>query len=195
MAEIDDKQEHFEWLVKSRTRNQNSALHLRRIFKVFPKRFGTKELSPAAQELTSVTFSLWRAAFLSDKTGGRSVVFSHACTFLDKIIEDNAISYVQDKKSNEWTFNYYTKAARFSLEYLHKRYPGLTQAYKVSATRRPKERWEYCQELLESSIHAFEDLFEKEQEIKAASVLRRKRKASKTKNRATVRKMQLTEKK
>ena len=75
--------------------------------------------------------------------------------FLETIIRDNAIGYLQDKKCQEWTFNFYTRNARHTLEHLFKLRPDLVQEYK-NATRKPKERWEYCQELLDVALTKFE---------------------------------------
>jgi hypothetical protein len=188
------KQKHLEWLVESRSRNQRCAVQLRRVLRTFDKQWETKVLSAAAQELTSVSFSLWRAAFLADKEGGRSEVLRHGAEFLDKVIEDNAISYANDKAAREWTFNYYTRSARFSLEYLHKRWPEFANDYEVKV-RTPKKRWEYCQSLLEIAVRNFEKDFNE----KAESKIMRKREAAensnkrqtKRRNRKLVRKMQL----
>jgi len=115
----------------------------------------TRRWARAAQDLLAVSFSLWRAAFLADKTAKRTAVFSHATEFLEKIIEDNAISYVQDRKCNEWTFNYYTRNARASLEMLNKYWPNEVPSY-VGRKRTPVERWDYCQELLNKAVKGFE---------------------------------------
>src|SRR6266436_4940320 len=103
------KLEHLEWAVESRARNQRCAVRLLRLFMEYEEQWKTQRWARAAQDLLSVSFSLWRAAFLADKTAKRAAVFSHATDFLEKIIEDNAISYLQDRKCNEWTFNYYTR--------------------------------------------------------------------------------------
>src|SRR5689334_2535774 len=92
-----DRTEHFQWLVDSRNRNQTCSLRLRLLLKDHEKRWKTKQLSMGAQELISVCFSLWRAVFLSEKTGKRSAVFDDGLKFLERIIEDNAIAYAQDK--------------------------------------------------------------------------------------------------
>jgi len=99
---------------------------------------------------------------LSRKSGKRSEVFAHGRAFFIKIIEDNAISYVQDKNSPEWTFNYYTKNARSSLTLLNK-YWDEDPGYK-EMTRPARERWNYCQELLDTIIN-----FEKTLVTKAAA--------------------------
>jgi hypothetical protein len=92
---------------------------------------------------------------LADKSGQRAEVFSDAKDFLEKIIEDNAISYPQDRKCKEWTFNYYIRNARASLDLLAKHWPEQVPAYEGS-TLTPTKRWEYCQKLLEEAVTGFE---------------------------------------
>lgn len=154
MTEEADRTEHFQWLVNSRHRNQTCSLQLRLLLKDYEKKWKTKKLSVAAQELVSVSFSLWRAVFLAEKTGKRSAVFDDGLKFLERVIEDNAIAYIQDKQMREWSFNYYTKSARYALEYLHRLWPDVSPEYE-KVNRKPKERWEYCQGLLEIAIQGF----------------------------------------
>jgi len=165
---MNEKLEHLRWAVESRAKNQTCALRLLTIFRQHEARWKTKKWSGAAQDLLSVSFSLWRAAFLADKTGRRAEVFADATEFLEYVIEDNAISYPQDKRSREWTFNYYTKNARAALETLHRVWPGLSPKYVVKM-RAPLERWEYCQELLENSVAAFENRMLKEDATRGAT--------------------------
>jgi hypothetical protein len=146
---------HLEWAVKSRARNLSSALRLLRLFEEHEKKWKTKTVSRAAQELIAVVFSLWRAAFLADKTSKREAVFAHGKAFLKRMIEDNAISYLQDKSSREWTFNYYTRNARYSLQFLAQKWTGIVPAFQ-DKKRTPTERWDYCQDVLDEALTNFE---------------------------------------
>jgi hypothetical protein len=172
-------------------------LKLRLLLRDHEKRWKTKQLSMGAQELISVCFSLWRAVFLSEKTGKRSAVFDDGFKFLERIIEDNAIAYAQDKAMREWSFNYYTRAARYSLEFLHGVWPDVSPKY-LKATRTPKKRWEYCQELLDTAIDQFRAFLEPPTPLKPAPSPPRPGKARPTKqtkaNRKVVRKLQLDSK-
>lgn len=194
MAVEVDRSDHFKWLVENRHRNQMCSLQLRLLLRDYEKRWKTRQLSFIAQELISVSFSLWRAVFLAEKTGKRSAVFDDGFKFLERVIEDNSIAYAQDKAMREWSFNYYTRAARFSLEYMNKLRPGIAPQY-IKSTMRPKERWEYCQGLLEQAIVEFRRLMEEPKRKVAKPSRARPAKArpkSKTKaNRSVVRKMQL----
>lgn len=151
------KLEHLEWAIHSRAKNQRCSLRLLALLKKYEDTWKTKKFSRAAQDLIAVAFSLWRAAFLADKTSKRADVFNHGRDFLEKVIEDNAISYPQDKNSREWTFNYYTRNARASLQQLAEHWDGVAQPY-MGKKRKPDERWDYCQELLDKNVENFEKL-------------------------------------
>jgi hypothetical protein len=99
--------EHLTWLVESRYANQRAAVRLFNMFETHSTKVRSKGSSTTSQRMVSVCFSLWRAAFLSDKTGKRSAVVDDAKTFLGKMLTDNAITYPQDRSTREWTFNYY----------------------------------------------------------------------------------------
>jgi hypothetical protein len=157
MATVQNNLEHLEWAVQSRARNQMCALKLLTLFEKHEDQWKTKKLSRAAQELIAVSFSLWRAAFLAEKTGRRRAVFDHGRKFLQRLVEDNAIAYPQDKDWREWTFNYYTRSARASLQQLAKFWQDVVPEYK-GRTRKPKDRWDYCQELLDTAVANFEKL-------------------------------------
>ena len=170
--------EHLEWAINSRAKNQRACLRLLKLFEAYEDFWKSKDASKAAQDLVAVAFSLWRAAFLAEKSGKRSEVFAHGREFLRKIIEDNAIGYGQDKASLEWTFNYYTKNARSSLTLLSSHWPEVPK-YK-GATRPARDRWDYCQELLDEAITNFEKRFAALADQKRKSAQRRqiKREAS-----------------
>jgi hypothetical protein len=115
----------LEWLVKNRSRNQACAVKL---FKLLTERESQIKLQRSdmfVQGLIGVTFSLWRAVFLADKRGIRAESLKSATEFLETMIADNAIGYIQDKKFKEWTFNYYTNNVRLTLINLHNTRPGI----------------------------------------------------------------------
>jgi hypothetical protein len=156
VSEAGDKLEHLEWAIRSRAANQQCCLRILKLFANYPEFWRTKKFSRAAQELVAISFSLWRAAFLAEKTGKRGAVFAHGRDFLERLIEDNSISYPQDKTAREWTFNFYTRNARFSLEFLAK-YWDQVPLYKGD-TRNAIQRWDYCQSLLDQAVVSFEGL-------------------------------------
>jgi hypothetical protein len=189
MASAQNKLTHLGWAIQSRAKNQACALRLLALFEKDRDTWKTKKYSRAAQDLIAVSFSLWRAAFLADKTGKRSEVFEHGRIFLERVIEDNSISYPQDKTSREWTFNYYTRNARSSLQELAK-FWEISPAYE-GKKRNPEERWDYCQSLLDQNVMRFEALLQKREkrlsERATATQVRQDRKS----RRRTVRQMTL----
>jgi hypothetical protein len=64
--------------------------------------------------LASAGFSLWRAAFLFDQEDGKHQEYlNNVDTFISKIISDNTIAFVDDKKT--WSLWHYIGVARSSL--------------------------------------------------------------------------------
>jgi hypothetical protein len=139
MKKVDDLgPAHLEWLIQSRMRNQNACLRLFNTFEKYPEQAKSQTFRAHSQTLVAVGFSLWRAAFLADKTGDREAVFADARIFLAKLLTDNAINYPQDRGSREWTFNYYMTNANDALLKLAGRWSNVTAVLskyeKVSAT-------------------------------------------------------------
>ncbi|WP_437309493.1 hypothetical protein [Sorangium sp. So ce388] len=152
-----DKLKHLTWAVEARARNQRSALRLLALFTTYRAKWISQRGARTAQNLLAVTFSLWRAAFLADKKATRAEVFDDAVEFLERLIADNAISYPQDRKSNEWTFNFYTKNAKAALRELADSGFSLVKVKPYEEQiRTPIERWEYCQDLLDEAIAGIE---------------------------------------
>lgn len=156
--------DHLEWAIQCRGRNQQTCLKILKSFENHEKKWQTKKYSPIAQDLLAVAFSLWRAAFLADRDGSRRHVFKNCSVFLRTLIEDNAIGYVQDKNTREWTFNFYTRNARYALEHLNKLREDIVPKYELG-TRTAKERWIYCQNLLDTIVKNFDDELDKQKEI------------------------------
>lgn len=193
MLSDEDKLKHLEWAIRSRAANQACSLKLLNLFSDYPHIWKTKRYARAAQDLVAVAFSLWRAAFLADKSGRRSEVFSHGKSFLEKLIEDNAIAYVQDKNSREWTFNYYTRNARSSLQILARYWPETAPSYEGKKLG-PTARWEYCQKLFEEAVAGFEKLLAtKRKKTPLSAALSKPTPLSARQKRAKVRKLTLAD--
>jgi hypothetical protein len=123
--------DHLAWLVASRTKNQSAALKLFKLLDSHGMKMRSRGYSQTAQDLVSVCFSLWRAAFLADRVGTRSAIIDDARTFLGKMLVDNAITYQQDRSSREWTFNYYMRNATHGLLTLGDRWGNIKDILKV----------------------------------------------------------------
>jgi hypothetical protein len=107
----------------------------------------------------AVSFSLWRAVFLADRTGRPEARRSAARDFVEKMLTDNAITFMQDMKSNEWTFNYYIDNALFRMEQLSKRWPDAINADDLrppEGERTPDARWNRLQKAFEVAVECLE---------------------------------------
>lgn len=107
--------------------------------------------------MVAACFSLWRAAFLADKTGSRYAAINDAKTFLGKMLTDNAINYPQDRNAREWTFNYYMKNARHALFDLAKdsidvETALLTKPKTTKGSTVASRRWDQYQEAFDVAL-------------------------------------------
>lgn len=162
MSKSDNLQRsHVEWLIASRAANQRASLDLYALLENHAERIRKhKDLSNKAQLLVAVSFSLWRAAFLADKSGLRKEVLADTMAFLGKMLTDNAITYAQDRASREWTFNYYMNAAKDCLVNLAIGWPQVQEVLSserkaTKGTTASSRRWDRHQSALEEAIRAF----------------------------------------
>lgn len=160
--------EHLKWLVESRSANQHAALKLFSLFETYPERINGKMFSTTAQIMVAACFSLWRAAFLADKTGKRQAVVGDAKAFLGKMLTDNAITYAQDRSAREWTFNYYMNNAKAYLL----RLPSDWKLEKIMLPRNSKKqkgetfsmtRWNRHQKAFEVALDFLADQLAQQQ--------------------------------
>jgi hypothetical protein len=157
MKQDDLSPQHLEWLVESRAANQRAALNLFKLFQMYPEGMKSKEFSLIAQNLVAACFSLWRAAFLADKTGKRHAVFEDARNFLGKMLVDNAITYPQDRSAREWTFNYYMNNAKDCLLHLSKKWEAIETVLSlekrvVKKTTTSQRRWDRHHKAFEFAV-------------------------------------------
>ncbi|WP_162932276.1 hypothetical protein [Solimonas sp. K1W22B-7] len=162
----DQRQEHshLRWLVESRAANQLASLRLLAVIDSNHQKIRrSRTLSLKAQILVGACFSLWRAAFLADKTGAKEAVLTNTRAFLAKMLADNAIAYPQDRASREWTFNYYMNSAGDCLLLVADDWPDVERALHTSGlvnkASGPRRRWEYYQAALEIAVSSFEASF------------------------------------
>ena len=151
--------EHLKWLVESRRQNQEVSAHLYEL--MTPKCWKKRKLGYEAKTLVSIGFSLWRAAFLADKSGALSETNEHATYFLGEMLETNAIAFTQDKKARGFTFNYYLANVRFRLAEYKDDNPDfevdqhLLKRGKLMKMK-PTERWRAYQKAFEDAVDHFE---------------------------------------
>jgi hypothetical protein len=108
--------------------------------------------STDAQRLVAVSFSLWRAVFLADRTGDPVARRTAARDFLRRMLTDNAITFAQDMGSREWTFNYYMDNARFRLEQLSERWPDEISVEGLRVGGGPEASWEALQTGFDAAV-------------------------------------------
>jgi hypothetical protein len=154
------KPEHLKWLVESRKQNQEVSARLYELLTPkFPK---DAMLGYEAKTLVSVGFSLWRAAFLANKSGELGETNEHATYFLGEMLETNAIAFTQDKNARGFTFNYYLANVRFRLAEYKDDHPDfevdqrLLKRGKLKKMK-PTERWRAYQKAFENAVNHFED--------------------------------------
>jgi hypothetical protein len=159
MAKKQIDPEHAEWLVKHRGDNQVISAKLYKLLKTYPDQID--EFGFEVEMLVGVAFSLWRSAFLSDKTGYRSDTTDKAILFLSEMIESNAILFSTERSANDWAFNYFARNARDRLERLEDRWEDLDMGALTPPKKRahqPKDRWEYLHDAFCAAVNHFEDL-------------------------------------
>jgi hypothetical protein len=145
--------EHLDWLVANRAANQRASAKLYRLLRECSTEARNKSFGGEAQMLISISFSLWRSAFLSDKTGKFKDTHQGAELFLEEMLMNNAIAYSQDRGSKDWTFNYYASNASYRIHDYCKKYRRI----KIGPLRSsiPKQRWERLETALEKLIDHF----------------------------------------
>lgn len=150
---------HLAWLVESRKQNQEVSAHLYTL--LTPKCWQYRKLGYEAKTLVSIGFSLWRAAFLADKTGDLNETNEHSVYFLGEMLETNAINFAQDKKARGFTFNYYLANVRFRLKEFKDDNPSFNIDARLTKKGglmklKPAERWRAYQEAFNDAVAYFE---------------------------------------
>jgi hypothetical protein len=146
--------EHLQWLIESRAANQRSSLRLLKLLREYPKEVKAHANCIAAQRLVSVSFSLWRAAFLTDRNEDDDGL-AHAKDFLERLVVDNAINYPQDRSARDWSWGYYMTNAYLQLHEIQTDWQIVLLEPPIPPTGlRP--RWDYLQEGLSKAISKFE---------------------------------------
>src|SRR5258708_31055321 len=134
--------------VDFRHRNSECALVILSALRNHRKTFKSKRNSLLIQKLIAVTFSLWRGAFLANKSNQIGASTSSAEKFLTEVLSTNAIAFSQEYKMQNWTFNYYIGNAKLGLQDLHQQYgrlvPKCDETHDLAI-----DRWQYTQDVLE----------------------------------------------
>lgn len=152
MSDNEPTPRHLKWLVKCRAEHQRVSADLYEFLQAHPEAGKTF----AGQSLVTISFSLWRAAFLADRTGKLEARSIHARKFLQTMLADNAIGYAQDRASREITFSYYLDNARFRLDALRNTYGDIPRALTPPVKgRTAKTRWDRLQSAFGLAVKCF----------------------------------------
>jgi len=151
--------EHAEWLAKHRSDNQIISAKLYKLLKSYPDEID--DFGFEIEMLVGIAFSLWRSAFLSDKTGYRSDTTQKAISFLAELVQNNAIVFSSERGAVDWAFNYFAFNAKHRLEKLQDRWPELKMTPLLPSNARahmPKDRWESLHNAFCDAVNYFEGL-------------------------------------
>jgi len=102
------KTKDYEWLIPRRLESQQLLLD---VYKYLQSRaiFGL---------IVGASFSLWRAVFLAEpkrEWEGPGGILDGAKDLLDKLLENNAILYSEEKKIEGWSVGYYLNNAYYRI--------------------------------------------------------------------------------
>ena len=150
---------HLEWVIDSRARNNRAALSLLLTFEAYPDQISEAPYDGYAQQLVAIAFSLWRAAFLADRSPLREDRIDAAEQFLRRMLADNAIGYSQDVEWRDWTFNYYTQDAKLRLEKLEEDWDELVlgDLYPPKGKRTSRNRWDLLHTAFDQALDQLTD--------------------------------------
>lgn len=111
-----DKIDHYSWLVQSKAKIVREMLAIHQILDLHSDAISNDESDRSIIGLAvGASFSLWRAAFLTDATRDWPQILRNAKAMLQQVIEDNAVTYPHDKATREWTVGFYLNNARYRL--------------------------------------------------------------------------------
>lgn len=158
MADHDVTPIHLSWIVEGRSANQRTTMELYDLVYSNDETLSkfNPELHAAAQELVGVAFSLWRAVFLSDTTAEFRDQRADMSKFLVSLISDNAVMYLTDKNSRNWSFRYYLDNATSRLEKLSLGRLKLVEPIEVTVSvESDKDEWKAAQATFERAVKRF----------------------------------------
>ncbi len=148
---------HLKWLIDRRSSIQMSCADLYDLMDIHSELLHSDAYLNMAEALVAICFSLWRAAFLTDKETAREEVFKDGHDFLGTILSDNSIAFSHDRMFRNWTFNYYVSNAENRLRYLCNNRPEFKgmyqrQDYESGPMPKSKFRWDECQKGLDQIL-------------------------------------------
>ncbi len=130
--------DNFDWLIRARASNQQILLRLYRFGKEHEDQLKDDATDRSVFALlVGASFSLWRAAFLTDASRQWPTIMEDATKLLERLVRDNAVAYPQDRETRQWMAGYYLNNAQWRLleawRYLRSRHSS--QAVPAAVTR------------------------------------------------------------
>jgi hypothetical protein len=111
--------EHLEWAIDQRAKIQHTLLALYKFVRDnSPDQLDLVKRS-LLDDLIAAAFSLWRAVFLAESNREWTSIHKGQEDFLARVITNNAINYLDDKRNRAWTVSYYLENAKHRLRSAH----------------------------------------------------------------------------
>jgi hypothetical protein len=107
--------EHLAWAIEQRKEVQLTMLALYQFVQTHKAEHLTIDQQSMLNWLMGAAFSLWRAVFLAHSFRVPTSIYEAQAKFLGKVLEDNTITYPDDKASKDWTVGYYLENAEHRL--------------------------------------------------------------------------------
>lgn len=143
--------DHLHWSIEGRAETQKTTLRLYELFDEYEEELKT-DYHYEARTLAAISFSLWRAVFLADRSTKVEVKNAKAKEFIGKILVDNSIGFAQDRSSRDWTFVYYLDNAQFRIDDLLLRRKDDTDTWPPKGQRTARLRWNLLQKLFDAEV-------------------------------------------
>jgi hypothetical protein len=107
---------HQAWAIQERARIQHTLLALY-AYVLADTDTSDSMRYVVADNLIAAAFALWRAVFLAADLRTNETVRKRQENFLATVIENNAITFGDDKRNSPWTFGFYVEAAKWRLKH------------------------------------------------------------------------------
>jgi hypothetical protein len=129
--------------------------------------------------MVGISFSLWRAAFLTHATGSKKTTYKNMVEYLDKVVRHNSIAFTDDYNMSDHAAPYYTANARYRLERMYKFNEDLLQISSVAAIHQllvtneeemsQDKLWDLCYAALRDCYLAYMDMWSREYRPQSSS--------------------------
>ena len=113
------KADLFNWLIPQRLQTQELLLSLYRYRAARPDLADDPDARRSFGLLAGAAFSLWRAVFLAKperEWASPKGILAGAVELLEKVLENNALLYGDEKRIENWSVGYYLNNAYYRLE-------------------------------------------------------------------------------